>query len=49
VGRLGAIAVIRAASGRTNDYLTPGALLAGNRIVAGGPGVFADLDAVLDP
>jgi myo-inositol-1(or 4)-monophosphatase len=44
---LGGIAVIRAAGGRTNDYLTGDALLAGNRVVAGPPAVFDALTAVL--
>ena len=44
---LAAIAVIHAAGGRTNDYLTADTLLTGDRIVAGPPAVFADLDAVL--
>jgi myo-inositol-1(or 4)-monophosphatase len=44
---LGAIAVISAAGGQVNDYLTGDALLKGNRIVAGPPAVFPALDAVL--
>ena len=44
---LGAIAVIDAAGGRTNDYLRDDALLRGNRIVAGPPAVYEALDAVL--
>ena len=44
---LGALAVIRAAGAQDNDYLTGDALLQGNRIAAGPPAVFADLDAVL--
>jgi myo-inositol-1(or 4)-monophosphatase len=44
---LAAVAVIRAAGGQVNDYLTDSTLLAGNRIVAGPPAVFAALDAVL--
>jgi myo-inositol-1(or 4)-monophosphatase len=42
---LGAIAVIEAAGGRTNDYLTGDALLYGNRLAAGPPAVF---DALVD-
>jgi myo-inositol-1(or 4)-monophosphatase len=44
---LGALAVIRSAGGRTNDYLTGDALTAGNRIVAGPPAVYDALEAVL--
>jgi myo-inositol-1(or 4)-monophosphatase len=44
---LGGIAAIHAAGGRTNDYLSGDALLAGNRIVAGPPAVFDALAAVL--
>ena len=44
---LGALAVARAAGARTNDYLVGDALLAGNRIVAGSPGVFDELDEIL--
>lgn len=44
---LGGIAVVDAAGGRTNDYLREGALLEGNRIVAGPPAVYDALDAVL--
>jgi myo-inositol-1(or 4)-monophosphatase len=44
---LGGIAVVRAAGGRTNDYLAGDALLAGNRLVAGPPAVFDALAAVL--
>jgi myo-inositol-1(or 4)-monophosphatase len=44
---LGAIAVIQAAGGRVNDYLTGDALRSGNRIVAAPPAVFDALDAVL--
>jgi myo-inositol-1(or 4)-monophosphatase len=43
-----ALAVIRAAGGRTNDYLTGDALRSGNRIVAGAPAVYDALEAVLD-
>jgi myo-inositol-1(or 4)-monophosphatase len=44
---LAALAVILAAGGRTNDYLTNRALRDGDRIVAGPPAVYAELDAVL--
>jgi myo-inositol-1(or 4)-monophosphatase len=46
---LAAIAVIHGAGGRTNDFLTGDALLAGNRIVAGPAAVFDQLTALLDP
>ncbi len=45
---LGAIAVIRAAGGRTNDFLADGGLLKGNRIVAGGPAVYEQLADLVD-
>lgn len=44
---LGAIAVLEAAGCSVNDYLTGDALLEGNRIVAGPPAVFDQLDAIL--
>ena len=45
---LGGIAVVRAAGGRTNDYLGPEtALLRGNRIVAGPPAIYDELDEIL--
>ena len=44
---LAALAVIESAGGRTNDFLTGDALLAGNRIVAAAPAVYDALDAVL--
>jgi len=44
---LAGLAVIRAAGGQTNDYLTRKSLTAGNRIVAGPRALYADLDAVL--
>lgn len=44
---LGAIAVLRAAGCSVSDYLTGDALLKGNRIVAGPPAVFDELDAIL--
>lgn len=44
---LGAVAIIRAAGGITNDYLTGNALLEGNHLVAGPPAVFAALTDVL--
>ena len=44
---LGGVAAVLAAGGRTNDYLTGDALLAGNRLVGGPPAVFDALAAVL--
>jgi len=44
---LGAIAVLRSAGCSVNDYLTGDALLKGNRIVAGPPAIFDELDAIL--
>lgn len=45
---LGGIAVVRAAGGRTNDFLAgPDAMLAGNRIVAGPAQLYDELDRVL--
>jgi myo-inositol-1(or 4)-monophosphatase len=44
---LGALAVAQAAGARTNDYLTANALRTGNRIVAGPPSVFDELDHIL--
>jgi myo-inositol-1(or 4)-monophosphatase len=44
---LGAIAVLQAAGCSVNDFLTGEALLHGNRIVAGPPAVFDQLDAIL--
>jgi myo-inositol-1(or 4)-monophosphatase len=45
---LGAIAVIEAAGGRTNDFLVGDALTKGNRIVAGAPAVFDQLTALME-
>lgn len=45
---LGAIAIIEAAGGKVNDYLVGDALLKGNRVVAGAPGVFDQLDTLLE-
>lgn len=44
---LGGIAVIRAAGGRTTDYLSGDALLAGNKLATGPPAVFDALVTVL--
>jgi myo-inositol-1(or 4)-monophosphatase len=44
---LAGIAIVRAAGGRTNDFLTGDALLQGNRIVAGPAAVFDELDEIL--
>ena len=46
---LGALAVIDAAGGRTNDYLTGDALRSGNRIVAGPPALYDTLEEILGP
>lgn len=40
--------MIRAAGGRTSDFLAGDGLTHGNPLVAGAPGVFAELEAVLD-
>jgi len=45
---LGAIAIIEAAGGRVNEYLVGDALLAGNRVVAGSPAVFEQLESLLE-
>ena len=45
---LAGIAIVRAAGGRTNDWLAaPDAMLSGNRIVAGPPQMYDELDRVL--
>jgi myo-inositol-1(or 4)-monophosphatase len=44
---LGAMAIIEAAGGRVNEYLTGDALVKGNRVVAGAPGVFRQLETLL--
>lgn len=44
---LGAIAVLKAAGCRVNDYLAGDSLINGNRIVAGRPAVFDQLDGIL--
>ena len=45
---LAGIAIVRAAGGRTNDWLAgPDAMLRGNRIVAGPPQMYDELDRVL--
>jgi myo-inositol-1(or 4)-monophosphatase len=44
---LGAIAIIEAAGGRVNDFLEGEALFKGNRVVAGAPAVFKQLDSLL--
>src|SRR5262245_17835092 len=45
---LGAIAIIKAAGGRVNDYLVGDALLKGNKVIAGAPGVYSQLEALLE-
>ncbi|CAM5767394.1 inositol-1-monophosphatase [Labrys miyagiensis] len=44
---LGAIAVIRAAGGRTNDFLANDGLAQGNAIVAGNAGIYPAVEALL--
>lgn len=44
---LGALAVMQAAGGRTNDYLSGDALRSGNRIVAAAAAVYESLDEIL--
>jgi myo-inositol-1(or 4)-monophosphatase len=45
---LAGIAIVRAAGGRTNDWLAaPEALMLGNRIVAGPPQLYDELDRIL--
>jgi len=45
---LAGIAIVRAAGGWTNDWLAaPNAMLSGNRIVAGPPQMYDELDRVL--
>lgn len=45
---LGAIAIIRAAGGRTNDFLEHDGLTKGNAILAGNPAIYPALEALLD-
>ncbi|RRA47666.1 inositol monophosphatase [Acidipila sp. EB88] len=45
---LGAIAIIEAAGGKVNAYLVGDALLKGNRVIAGAPGVFDQLCSLLE-
>jgi myo-inositol-1(or 4)-monophosphatase len=45
---LGAMAIIEAGGGRVNEYLVGDALLQGNRVVAGSPAVFAQLESLLE-
>lgn len=44
---LGGIAVIEGVGGSISDYLTSGALLPGNRLAAGAPAVFHQLQQIL--
>jgi myo-inositol-1(or 4)-monophosphatase len=46
---LGGIAIVEAAGGRVNDYLVGDAMWVGNRIVAGPPAVYDELDRVCGP
>jgi myo-inositol-1(or 4)-monophosphatase len=45
---LAAIAIIRAAGGRTNDFLAHDGLTNGNAIIAGNPAVYPAIEALLD-
>ncbi len=45
---LGAMAIIEAAGGRVNDYLVGGALLSGNKVIAGAPALYDQLATLLD-
>jgi myo-inositol-1(or 4)-monophosphatase len=44
---LGAIAIIEAAGGQVNEYLVGDALFKGNRVVAGSPALYAQLESLL--
>jgi myo-inositol-1(or 4)-monophosphatase len=45
---LGAIAIIEAAGGRVNEFLVGDALIKGNRVVAGSPALFGQLQLLLE-
>lgn len=45
---LGAIAIIEAAGGKTNDFLADGGLAKGNPIIAGGPAIYPALVGLLE-
>ena len=45
---LGALAVIEAAGGRSNDFLADDGLMQGNRLIAGSPGLYPALVALFD-
>lgn len=45
---LGAIAVIRAAGLKTNDFLADDGLNKGNRVIAGNPEIYAQLEAIYE-
>jgi myo-inositol-1(or 4)-monophosphatase len=45
---LGAFAIIEAAGGKINEFLVGDALFEGNRVIAGSPAVFEQLEALLE-
>jgi myo-inositol-1(or 4)-monophosphatase len=45
---LGGIAIVNAAGGQTNDFLTGAAMTRGNRIIAGPPQLYDQLGFSLD-
>ena len=45
---LGALAVLEAAGGRSNDFLADDGLLRGNRLITGSPGLYPKLAALFD-
>ena len=45
---LGALAILEAAGGRSNDFLADDGLLQGNRLITGSPGLYPELVALFD-
>ena len=45
---LGAMAIIEAAGGRVNEFLVGDALIKGNRVIAGPPRLFGQLQSLLE-
>ena len=45
---LGALAILEAAGGRSNDFLANDGLLQGNRLITGSPGLYPELAALFD-
>jgi myo-inositol-1(or 4)-monophosphatase len=43
---LGALAIVEAAGGKINDFLANDGLWKGNRVIAGGPGIYPKLEAL---